>query len=100
VTATTNPQVASYAIAPAADGVSVQCRLDTNYGLITRAQPDPSGGGLVSLFVAKSIIYETSVWNQTQPCLDYKDGLCAVVIPSFWVGLGVHSVMERGEELK
>jgi len=101
VTATTNRQVASYAISPAAAGVSVQFGLDTTYGLITWAQPVPSGGGLVSPFVAKSIIYgKTSVWNQTQPCLDHKIGLCAVVIPSFWVGLGVHSFMERGEELK
>jgi len=53
VTATANPQVASYAISPAAAGkVSVQFGLDTNYGRTTWTQPVPSGGGLVSLFVA------------------------------------------------
>jgi hypothetical protein len=53
VTPTANPQVASYAISPVAPGnVSVQFGLDTNYGLTTWAQPVPSGGGLVSLFVA------------------------------------------------
>jgi hypothetical protein len=53
VTSTANAQVASYAISPAAAGaVSVQFGLDTNYGRITWAQPVPSGGGLVSLFVA------------------------------------------------
>jgi hypothetical protein len=53
VTSTANVQVASYAVSPAAAGnVSVQFGLDTNYGLTTWAQPVPSGGGLVSLFVA------------------------------------------------
>src|SRR5215469_8596515 len=53
VTATANPQVASYAISPAAPGnVSVQFGLDTNYGLTTWTQPVPSGGGPVNLFVA------------------------------------------------
>jgi len=53
VTATANPQVASYAISPAAPGnVSVQFGLDTNYGLTTWTQPVPSGGGPVNLLVA------------------------------------------------
>jgi len=53
MTATANVQVASYAISPAAAGnVLVQFGLDTNYGRTTWAQPVPSGGGLVTLFVA------------------------------------------------
>lgn len=53
VTATANPQVASYSIAPAAAGnVSVQFGLDNSYGLTTWQQPVPTGGGPVSLFVA------------------------------------------------
>ena len=53
VTSTSNPQVASYAISPAAAGnVSVQFGTDTNYGLTTWTQPVPTGGGAVSLFVA------------------------------------------------
>jgi arylsulfate sulfotransferase len=53
VTATANPQVASYTISPAAAGnVSVQFGMTTNYGLTTWTQPVPAGGGVVSLFVA------------------------------------------------
>ena len=53
VTQTSNPQVASYAISPAAAGnVSVQFGTDTNYGLTTWTQPVPTGGGAVSLFIA------------------------------------------------
>ena len=53
VTPTANPQVASFAISPAAAGnVSVQFGTDTNYGLTTWTQPVPTGGGPVSLFVA------------------------------------------------
>ena len=53
VTATANPQVASYTISPSAAGnVSVQFGTDTTYGLTTWTQPVPMGGGAVSLFVA------------------------------------------------
>ena len=53
VTATTNVQVASYAISPSAAGnVSVQFGIDTNYGLTTWTQPIPTGGGPVNLLVA------------------------------------------------
>jgi arylsulfate sulfotransferase len=53
ISATANAQVALYTVAPAAPGnVSVQFGLDTNYGLTTWAQPVPTGGGAVSLFVA------------------------------------------------
>ena len=53
VTATANPQVATYTISPVAPGnVSVQFGIDTNYGLTTWTQPVPTGGGAVSLFVA------------------------------------------------
>ena len=53
ISATANPQVALYTVAPAALGnVSVQFGLDTNYGLTTWTQPVPTGGGAVSLFVA------------------------------------------------
>ncbi len=53
VTPTANPQVASYAIVPAAPGnVSVQFGTDTNYGLTTSTQPIPTGSGPVNLFVA------------------------------------------------
>jgi arylsulfate sulfotransferase len=53
VTATANPQVASYSISPAQSGkVSVQFGADTNYGLTTWTQPIPGGGGPVNLFVA------------------------------------------------
>jgi arylsulfate sulfotransferase len=53
VTATANPQVANYTIAPAGAGnVSVQFGINTNYGLTTWTQPVPNGGGPVSLFVA------------------------------------------------
>jgi arylsulfate sulfotransferase len=50
---TANGQVALYTISPVAAGnVSVQFGLETNYGLTTWAQPVPTGGGPVSLFVA------------------------------------------------
>jgi hypothetical protein len=53
VTSNANGQVASYTVSPAAAGkVSVEFGLDTNYGRTTWTQPVPSGGGLVSLFVA------------------------------------------------
>jgi len=53
VVPTANVQVALYTIAPAAPGnVSVQFGLDTTYGLTTWAQPVPSGGGPVPIFVA------------------------------------------------
>ncbi len=53
ITSTANPQVALYAVSPAAAGkVSVQFGLDSNYGLTTWTQPVPTGGGTVSLFVA------------------------------------------------
>jgi uncharacterized protein YjbI with pentapeptide repeats len=66
-------------------------------------QADLGGASLVETILEDAdltgcSVYGTSVWNQTQPCLDYKSGLCAVVIPTFWVS--VHSVMERGEESK
>jgi len=53
VAATTNPQVASYTIAPAGSGnVLVQFGTSTNYGLTTWAQPIPQTGGPVGFFVA------------------------------------------------
>jgi arylsulfate sulfotransferase len=53
ITSTANPQVALYAVSPAAAGkVSVQFGLDTSYALTTWTQPVPTGGGVVSLFVA------------------------------------------------
>jgi arylsulfate sulfotransferase len=53
ITATANPQVASYSISPAQSGkVSVQFGTTTNYGLTTWNQPIPAGGGPTSLFVA------------------------------------------------
>jgi arylsulfate sulfotransferase len=53
ISATANPQVATYTVAPAASGnVSVQFGPDSNYGLTTWTQPVPAGGGTVSLFVA------------------------------------------------
>ena len=53
VAATANAQVATYTISPAAMGnISVQFGTDTSYGLTTWAEPVPSGGGAVSLFVA------------------------------------------------
>jgi hypothetical protein len=53
VSATANPQVASYAIAPPAAGrVSVQFGSSTGSGLTTWAQPVPPGGGTVTLLVA------------------------------------------------
>jgi len=53
VTPTANPQVAMYTISPPTDAsVSIQFSADTNYGLKTWTQPAPTGGGLVSIFVA------------------------------------------------
>jgi arylsulfate sulfotransferase len=53
VTATTNPQVASYTVnAPKNANVSVEFGLDTNYGFTTSPQPAPEGGGTVSVLVA------------------------------------------------
>jgi arylsulfate sulfotransferase len=53
VTSTANVQVASYTVAPAGPGsVSVQFGTDTTYGLTTWTRPVPTGGGVVSLFVA------------------------------------------------
>jgi arylsulfate sulfotransferase len=53
ISGTANVQVALYSISPgAADNVSVQFGLDTNYGLTTWARPVPQVGGAVSLFVA------------------------------------------------
>jgi arylsulfate sulfotransferase len=53
VTATANPQVASYSISPGQPGnVSVQFGTTTSYGLTTWTQPVPAGGGSVGIFVA------------------------------------------------
>jgi hypothetical protein len=53
VSATANVQVALYTIAPPTTGNAlVQFGLNTNYGLMTWAQPVPTGGGAVSVFVA------------------------------------------------
>ena len=53
VSATNNPQVASYTVTPPADAtVVVQFGLDTNYGLTTSPQPTPPGGGMVTVLVA------------------------------------------------
>jgi arylsulfate sulfotransferase len=53
VAATTNAQVATYAITPPSTAnVSIQFGTDTTYGLTTWQQPTPAGGGPVSIFVA------------------------------------------------
>ena len=53
VAATTNPQVATYAITPPSTAnVNIQFGTDTTYGLTTWQQPTPAGGGPVSIFVA------------------------------------------------
>lgn len=53
VTSTNNPQVALYTITPPASAtVTIQFDTDTTYGLSTWAQPSPTGGGAVSVFVA------------------------------------------------
>ncbi len=72
VAATSNPQVASYTIAPAGAGnVSVQFGTSTNYGLTTWGQPIPQGGGPVSLYVAGM---KVSTLYHLQGVVQFTDG--------------------------
>jgi arylsulfate sulfotransferase len=71
-TATNNVQVAQYTVSPAASAnVSVQFGLDATYGLTTWTQPNPSGGGAVSLFVAGM---KTSTLYHMRGIVAFADG--------------------------
>jgi len=71
-TATSNVQVAQYAVTPAAAAdVSVQFGTDTTYALTTWTQPVPQGGGPVSLFVAGM---RASTLYHMRGVVKFKDG--------------------------
>jgi hypothetical protein len=110
VTSTANVQVASYAISPAAAGnVSVEFGLDTNYGLTTWAQPVPSGGGLVSLFVAgmkgntlyhmRGVVQFADGTQYVDPDMTFTTGVPTAQLPVFVASTTPGMTPQSGVEL-
>jgi arylsulfate sulfotransferase len=72
VTATNNPQVASYAITSPRDAnVTIEFGPDTTYGLKTWARPTATGGGPVSIYVAGMRAFTTYHMRAT---VDFPNG--------------------------
>jgi arylsulfate sulfotransferase len=72
VTATNNPQVASYAITSPRDAnVTIEFGPDTTYGLKTWARPTATGGGPVSIYVAGMRAFTT---YHMRAMVDFPDG--------------------------